>query len=270
MLVWLVSTIAAAFVVQLIFLSPSLGSSAAVIEQLALTIRGLKSWHLWSLVTHCLLHSTDSPWHILFTILGLIFVGRELEPLLGARRFLSLFLGAVVLSALCWTAVHWLQGGGHIGAGAAVFAFLVVLSAVNPSTEMALLFFPVSFRLKHIILTVLAIELLALLFYEIPGAPVPLGLSPSTHLGGMLAGWLFFRFIHAREGWDRVATFKWPVWLRRKPRPAAASAAAPRRVGDLRAEVDRILDKINSHGFGSLSDDEKQVLDDAKDLLSKH
>mgnify|MGYP006139679347 CR=1 FL=1 len=36
-----------------------------------------------------------------------------------------------------------------------------------------------------------------------------------------------------------------------------------------RTEVDRILDKINSQGFASLTPDEKRVLDDAKDLLSR-
>ena len=35
------------------------------------------------------------------------------------------------------------------------------------------------------------------------------------------------------------------------------------------AEVDRILDKINSHGFGALTPEEKRILDDAKDLLSR-
>lgn len=271
MLVWLVSTIAAAFVIQLIMLSPSLGASGAMIDELVLTVRGMKSWHLWTLASHGLLHSTDSPWHILFTVLGLIFVGRELEPLLGSQRFLGLFVSSIVFSALCWCAVHWWQGGYHIGAGAAVFAFLVVLASVNASTEMTLLFFPVSFRLKHIILATLVIEVLALLFYEIPGARVPLGLSPSTHLGGMLAGWLFFKFVHTGDGWDRATTLRWPAWLRLKRKAAAKAlpAGSPRRSGDLRADVDRILDKINSHGFGSLSDEEKQILDDAKDLLSK-
>jgi len=37
----------------------------------------------------------------------------------------------------------------------------------------------------------------------------------------------------------------------------------------LRAEVDRILDKINSQGFGALTPEEKKRLDEAKDLLSK-
>ena len=35
------------------------------------------------------------------------------------------------------------------------------------------------------------------------------------------------------------------------------------------SEVDRILDKINSDGFGSLSAEEKKVLDEARDLIGR-
>ena len=37
----------------------------------------------------------------------------------------------------------------------------------------------------------------------------------------------------------------------------------------LKKEVDRILDKINSQGFGALTDSEKKILDEAGDLLKK-
>jgi membrane associated rhomboid family serine protease len=274
MLVWLIATIIAAFVIQLVLMSPWLGSAGLLVAKLALTVDGMKDGHVWVLVTHSLLHSTASPFHILFTIIGLIFVGRELEPLLGPRKFLTLYIGAIIFSALCWCGVHWFQGGAHIGAGAAIFAFLVVLSRINPGAEFGLFYLPITFRLQVAIWVMLAAELLTLIFYEIPGGGAPLGLSPSTDLGGMLAGWLFFRFLYANNGWDRAASFAWPGWLRFKGRKPAGTAArtstAPWRSGNLRADVDRILDKINSHGFHSLSDEEKQILDAAKDLLSKH
>ena len=71
--------------------------------------------------------------------------------------------------------------------------------------------------------------------------------------------------------------------MRRSRRPPTATAGTykvnlsgtepekPTRMGkaDLRAEVDRILDKINSQGFGSLTDEEKRCLDQAKDLLNR-
>ncbi len=272
-LVWLVSTIVAAFVLQLILLSPKLDfTETTVVRFLALSIPAFKDWHLWTLLTHGLLHSTGSPWHILFTVLGLIFVGRELEPMIGAKRFLAVFAGSILLGGLCWTAVHWMHGGLQIGAGAGVFGFLVVLAGVQPHLEMSLFFFPVSFRLKHLVYAFLAINLLGLTFYELLGATAPLGLNPSTHLGGMLAGWLYFRFLHANDGWDRASGFSLPRWLRfwSRQRPAPTPAYGQRRPSaKLGAEVDRILDKINSQGFGSLSAEEKRTLDEAKDLLSK-
>ena len=52
------------------------------------------------------------------------------------------------------------------------------------------------------------------------------------------------------------------------PTPTPVQVEVPTRE-ELRAEVDRILDKINSDGFGALTADEKQLLDDARDVLSR-
>jgi hypothetical protein len=60
--------------------------------------------------------------------------------------------------------------------------------------------------------------------------------------------------------------------MRRRPKEPEASAGYKVNISapaDLRLEVDRILDKINSEGFGALTDDEKRLLDEAKDLLSR-
>lgn len=275
--IWLVSALLAAFVLELVLLSPWLGASGAtVMRYLPLTIEGLKGGYVWTLFTHSFLHSTDNPFHILFTIAGLIFLGREIESVLGPRRLLSVYAAAIVTGGLLWAAVNWVHGGIHIGAGSAILAFLVVLAGLQPNAEMSLFLFPVSFRIRHFIYAILAVDVLGLLFYEISGARPPLGLTPSAHLGGMLAGWIYMRFFHAGNGWDQAPGFALPAWLRwprRAKGPAAtarASSDRPRRPSpDLKAEVDRILDKINSHGFGALTEDEKRVLDEAKDLLSR-
>jgi hypothetical protein len=62
-----------------------------------------------------------------------------------------------------------------------------------------------------------------------------------------------------------------PRWLRKTPRAARPPAyrVDPSNRDGLRAEVDRILDKINSEGFSALTPDERQILDEAKDLLSR-
>jgi hypothetical protein len=67
------------------------------------------------------------------------------------------------------------------------------------------------------------------------------------------------------------ADIELPRWFRLRKK-----AAAPRfqvnltNRTDLRAEVDRILDKINSEGFGALNEEEKRLLDEARDLLGRH
>ena len=274
--IWLISVLLAAFVLELILLSPWLGASGpALVNQFPLTVGSLQNWHLWTLLTHSLLHSTANPLHILFTILTLGFIGRELEPQLGARRFLVVFVGAILLGALLWTAVNWTHGGTHMGAGAGLLGLFIVLAGLSPHLEMGLFLLPITFRLRHLVYGVLALDVFGLLFYEIIGASAPLGLTPSAHLGGMLAGWLYLRFLHANHGMDRAMRPTLPTWLRRwstskTTAPSFAATSSGKSTPHLRAEVDRILDKINSQGFGALTVQEKRLLDEAKDLLNRH
>src|SRR4051812_41887054 len=60
-LVWLVSGLVAAFVLQLVLLSPKLDPTGTALRFLTLTIPGLKDGHLWSLLTHAFLHDTSGP-----------------------------------------------------------------------------------------------------------------------------------------------------------------------------------------------------------------
>jgi membrane associated rhomboid family serine protease len=274
-LVWLVAAMVAAFFVQLLLLSPWFGSSSSLPDLLRLSVRGMQQWHLWTLVTHGFLHSTNNPLHIIFSLIILVSIGRELEPQLGSRRFLMLFLGSLVFGALCWLALHWRSGGVHIGPGAGIMGLLVVLSCLYAGQQMNFMpffVFSVTMRPMYFVYGLATIDVFLLVLYEIPGAITPFGFSPSIHLGGMLAGWLYFRFLHANNGWDRAASFKLPQWLqfRRKPTVSPPRPGRHREPTLLKADVDRILDKINSHGFGSLTAEEKRTLDAAKDLLSKN
>ena len=112
------------------------------------------------------------------------------------------------------------------------------------------------------------------LFSEIPGRDFVTPVPYSAHLGAILVGWLYFRYVHEAD-WNsfrRRTDIELPRWMKRGVRaatPAPGQQISTGRRDDLRAEVDRILDKINSHGFGALTADEKRVLDEAKDLLSR-
>jgi membrane associated rhomboid family serine protease len=272
--IWLISVIGAAFVMELVLLSPWWPAGGRLVANLVLTEQALREWKLWSLLTHCLIHDSHSPFHILFVLFSLAYIGRELEPLLGSRRFLAVFVATVLGGGLGWFAVHLMHPGAFIhGGGAGVVGLFVVLACVYPDREMRLLFLPITFRAKQIVWGLLALDIFGLVLYEILGAAAPIDFSPSAHLGGMLVGWIYFRFFHASNGWDRRPGIELPAWLRRRPKARTEAADFKVNIGrpssSFRAEVDRILDKINSQGFGSLTEEEKRVLDEAKDMLSR-
>ena len=277
-LTWLLCALAAGFLVQLVSESPWFARGGGLGAILALSVRSLHAGQIWTLVTHSFLHT--SLLHLVGTLLMLYFLGRELLPVLGPRRFLGLFFGATIMGGLAWGSLHWWGlAGSHIGATAAADALLIVYACFYPNQRMDFLLFfvlPVSVKPKHLALVVLAIDLFGLVLFEIPGVRMPFDsvVAHSAHLGGMAAGWLYYRFLHnARLGWSGPrAAIGLPRWLKPAPKASIATRepqANPGNREQLRVEVDRILDKINSQGFGSLTPAEKRLLDDAKDLLSR-
>jgi membrane associated rhomboid family serine protease len=278
-LVWLSAAIVAGYLLQNIFLRVlHVGPAAEAL--FALSPGALRAGHVWTLVTYSFLHSPDNWLHIICNVLALYFLGRELLPVLGPRRFLGLYFTCVVVGGALWSLVNWHTGAYLIGASAGVMGLLVVFACLYPNREVTLLLLfvlPVTMKPKYLAIACVALDLFGCVFYELMGNASPLGFAHSAHLGGMAAGWLFFRFVHEAPPWrdragSRVAV-ELPRWMKqRSPAGAAAQPATRVNVGtrsDLRAEVDRILDKINSKGFGALTPEEKRLLDEAKDLLSK-
>lgn len=274
-LTWIICAIIACFVVQVLFTTWFKTDLTSLFE---LSVGGLKSGMVWTPLTYALMHDTRLYLHVIGNLLGLFFFGREILPYLGPRRFLGLFIGAVLAGAGLWLATNWSHGGAVVGASAGVVAVVVVYACLNPNRPITLLLFfilPVTLKPKWIALSLLAMDLFGFVFYEALGNRSPLGFAHSAHLGGMLTGWIYFRYVHARE-WrtpDRAPSMELPTWFKRaKETPEIAQPAYKVNLTnreDLRAEVDRILDKINSDGFGALTADEKRLLDDAREALGR-
>jgi membrane associated rhomboid family serine protease len=274
-LVWLICAIVAGFILQNVFLK-LLHLGSPLDDLFALSPAALHAGRIWTLLTYSFLHSTENLLQIICNLLALYFLGRELLPLLGSKRFLGLYAAAIVAGGLLWTAVHWHTGDVLIGATAGVMAFLVVFACFFPNQQMTFLLFfvlPVTVKPKYLAIGMAILDLFGFVFYEIMGKASPIDLAPSAHLGGMAAGWLYFRFVHDAD-WrlpHRRVSVELPRWMKRRPNTAAAPARALNLVkpDELRAEVDRILDKITSQGFGALTAAEKRVLDEAREMLSK-
>ncbi len=284
-LTWLLSAIIGGFFLQVVFGSNWISGGGGKIEHtLGLSVSALQEGKLWTLLSHGLLHRPGFIFHVIGNGLALFFLGRELIPMLGTRRFLGIYAAATMIGGLAWTAVRWRLGAGqHLGSTAAVEALFVVFACFHPNRPMTFLLFfvaPVTIKPKHVVYALVAFAATVLLVYEIPGVSLPfdMSISSSAHLAGMLTGLVYYRFIHAARWFnpeDRPETTA-PRWLNRPGKTESAPPApatlpplpAPSRA-DLRAEVDRILDKINSEGFAALTSEEKRLLDDARDVLSR-
>ena len=273
-LTWLICSIAGGFVIENIFLR-SFGPNVAThfTNLLTLSTDGISHGFVWTLVTHGLFHDPNNLFHLVFTLLALFLFGRAVLPEIGARRFLAVLTSAVALGGLAWLAVSWGHGGRLYGASAGVSALVVVFACLTPHQPITFFMMDIGMRAKHLAIGLLAINALGLILLEIPGRDSWFAMAHSSQLGGMLAGWLYFQFAHQDASWAfRKPSIELPRWFRKNRKTAAPAPTYTVNLSsgeDLRAEIDRILDKINSEGFQSLTAEEKKRLDHARDHLSR-
>ncbi len=244
---------------------------------LALSWGSLKSLQIWTIITYQFVHA--DPFHLLFNMIGLFFLGRMLQQALGGRHLLKIYLFGGILGGLLQVGLSQIIGESSfvIGASASVLAIIVALATYAPYQVIQLLLFfiiPVSLKLKHIALILVGIDLLTLL-YQLTQPASADNTAVMAHLGGMLFGFLYIRYWLPRQttpGKKRSLAERFGVRiLKDDESPAAAStkAKAPRKKPFIGSEIDAILDKINEEGFQSLTAEEKKMLEKSSKKLSK-
>jgi membrane associated rhomboid family serine protease len=220
-----------------------------VLKACALSPTGLRDGALWQLVTYQFLHANEL--HILMNMVGLWFVGRELEPVVGTGRFVALYLGGGVVAGLAQM-LFSPGSGALIGASGSVFAVLLAFTMLFPSLPITALvvFVPVNMRART--LGLLAVT--ASVVFWISGREP--GIGHLAHLGGSLAGWIFGRVYRRRFGFDDGSAASW--WPRQWK-----FFSAPRDVSYLRPlpSEDEVIAKIQREGIGSLTHEELRILE---------
>lgn len=247
----LIGTYVVAFAVQLVL---DATQPDFVRDFLALSDRGVRDAYSWQFVSGMLLHS--GPSHFLGNLLILYFLGRDIEPILGQRHFVYLFLcGAIAgeLGHLFLMPAESLLYGASGGVAAVVIAYATILPELDLISS-GKRFFSVRLKAKHLAYAVAFVSLV-MLVVDRHGV-----LIHSAIPGGFTAGWLY----------TQLLGFGHPSWFQRKlseRRAAAQRVARMSRAEFIQCEIDPVLDKIARSGMQSLTRAERRLLTVAREKI---
>ena len=221
----------------------------------------------WSLLSYALLHGNFL--HFIMNMLVLFMFGPPVENRLGSRSFGRLYVIAALGGSLLSLVFAPLAGSAPmIGASGAVFGVMMAFVLEWPDAPVMIFPLPVPVKAKWLVAFIAAASLLSGLLQWRDGV------AHFAHLGGFAAAFLYLR------GGTLLSRPRGPRPIERTPvvavrtggdivrQQAAAEAdttpVPPRRTPDatVKAEVDRVLDKISQRGIHSLTAEERRFLDE--------
>ena len=143
-----------------------------------------KEHRYWSLLSAALLHSLQSPSHLVFNCLALFFFGPDMEGRWGARKFLGFMALAALSGSLFVVATHFLGLGSSpvVGASAITVGLVIAWAYTYPHREIYF-FFLLPLKGIHLVYVTLAFEVLNALSFS--------SVSAAGHFGGMLVGFFY-------------------------------------------------------------------------------
>ncbi len=257
----------------------------------ALSVGGLRSWHLWQPVSHLFLTGWNAAaWLLPASGLALGLAGRPLEAIIGRRHLFQLFLLAGIGGGMSQVGIDRLldRDVPLAGSAAAAAGVLWALACIMPRAALLPGVTGIG-RLKvmHAALGVSA--------FAVVGAEQPPGAGV---LFGCLAGCLYMRCLGFGQrtgrvpapasepsvvlsplspGWSPSPPSSQPVMTALTATAAEPVVAAPRfsdRERRMSAreyvseQIDPILEKIREHGIGSLTEEDRRVLAKGREKLA--
>ena len=212
----------------------------------------------WTPLTYMFLHGGFG--HLFWNMLFLFFFGPQLESKWGSKEFIRYYLvcglGGVALSFL-------FVSYSIIGASAAVYGVMLAFAMAWPDAPIYVWgIFPV--KAKWLV------GFFVLITFTNAFGGAGGGVAHFAHLGGFAAGFLYlktdWRASQAIQSMGKAARARRFAIVPREEREAATSDQ--RRRSDDTSEkkaldaVDRVLDKISAEGMGSLTEQERKLLDE--------
>jgi membrane associated rhomboid family serine protease len=197
---WLVITNAAVYLLLELLKAvvPSLGGELTLV--LALIPAAVMHGWIFQLVTYSFVHA--GVLHILFNMLGLWMFGAQLESDWGQKRFLEFYFFCVIGAALTTIAISYTGVGGvvpstpTVGASGGVLGILMAFGMLYGDREIMLFPIPITIRAKYFVAGVAFITLVEAI--SASGAGRGSNVAYIAHLGGLLFGFLYVKFVPRR------------------------------------------------------------------------
>lgn len=152
--------------------------------------------YIWQLVTYSFLHA--GVWHVLINMLMLWMFGAQLEQDWGPGKFLEFYLFCVVGAALTTIAVAYSPipgvnpGTETIGASGGVFGVLIAFGMLYGNQEIFMFPLPFMMKAKYMVGIMIILVIIATI------DPRQGGIANFAHLGGLLFGFLYIKFMPRR------------------------------------------------------------------------
>jgi membrane associated rhomboid family serine protease len=191
------------------------------------------NFNIFQYVTSMFTHGNF--FHLLGNMLFLYFLGRELEPILGSNKFLSIYLISGILANIICSLFFTIPS---LGASGAVYGILFIFTYMFPNRKVHTMFIPVGVKIRYLFYVILLIDILNIV--STGGQS-----GSSAHiLGGIIGFTSYYLTINSK--------FKIPkrnnVVIKNED------------IEDELISVDDILDKINKVGYNKLTKKEKDIL----------
>jgi membrane associated rhomboid family serine protease len=165
---------------------------------------------IWQVVTYSFVHAGF--WHWFGNMIALWMFGAQFESSWGSRRFLELFFFGVIGAAITTIALSFAHilitpDVSTVGASGGIFAILMAFGMVFGENEIMLIPFPFLIKAKYFVLILIVVTVA----FAISGGGSTAYLA---HLGGLLFGYLYVKFVPARGIAGGVSFSEWYYGLK--------------------------------------------------------
>lgn len=252
------------FVVQVIFTTPR----GPLLENwLAMQTSLVLNGQVWRLVTYAFLHA--GPMHLLFNMLVVWFVAREIESMYGPAELLGLYLTGSIVGALATMALDLTIGNdsGVLGASSSVMTLLSLFVFHFPLRRIYFFWGMFAIEARWLLAIYIFVDLIPVI-QALNGLRVGGGVANAAHLGGVLYGYLYFKTrFNPFRGFNLLSwkSVKRSVGLGPKLRVVSEDDEDQA----LRDRVDTILEKIQREGEAALTKRERKTLIEAGKRFKK-